>query len=177
AVVGGLMLLVTRGFPPSYRRSMYWWVAGTLMLPASFVTMALRDFVPVWTSVVLSNALIAGGIAAYAVALEIFHGLPRRRLRLWLLALAAVLSSVWLAQVIDSVAIRLTVVVVLMAVLLGCVLGNLYGSPRSRGRTRHILGSVVVLGIAILLWRAVAMFIDPAQVDGVFVLTRVQLLS
>ncbi|KFN50704.1 GGDEF domain-containing protein [Arenimonas composti] len=176
-VVGVLLLLVTRGLPPSYRRSMYWWVAGTLMLPASFVTMALRDFVPVWTSVVVSNLLIAGGIAAYAIALEIFHGLPRRRLRLWLLAAASVLSSVWLAQVIENVAVRLSVVVLLMAMLCSCVFANLYRSPRSRGRTRHILGTVVVIAIAILVSRAVAMFVAPEQVEGVFALSQVQLAS
>ena len=42
-VVGGLLLLVARGFAPSYRASMGWWVAGTLMLPASFVVLAARE--------------------------------------------------------------------------------------------------------------------------------------
>jgi diguanylate cyclase (GGDEF)-like protein len=177
AVVGGLLLLVTRGFPPSYRLSMYWWVAGTLMLPASFVTMAARDFVPLWVSVVLSNAFVVGGFAAYAIALEIFHGLPRRRLRLWLLATAVVLSSVWLAQVIHSPALRLSVVVLLMATMLACVISNLYGSSRSRGRTRHILGSVVVLAVAILVYRAVTMYLDPSLVTAVFALSRVQVFS
>ena len=52
-VVGGLLLLVARGFAPSYRASMGWWVAGTLMLPASFVVLAAREQVPPLAGTVL----------------------------------------------------------------------------------------------------------------------------
>jgi diguanylate cyclase (GGDEF)-like protein len=174
--VGGLMLLVARGFAPSYRASLGWWVAGTLMLPASFVVLAAREVLPAIVGIVVSNALVAGGIAAYAIALEIFHSLPRRRVRLWLLVLATVLGSVWLAQVVAEPALRISAVILGLVSLLGCMGWNLY-APRSRGRTRHILGAVIALSIAILLHRGATMFLEPGAYVDTFRPGSMQVLS
>jgi diguanylate cyclase (GGDEF)-like protein len=77
---------------------------------------------------------------------------------------------------VDSVAVRLSVVVLALVALLGCAFGNLY-ARRSRGRTRHILGSVIVLAVLILVYRATTMFIDPALFTRTFALSNVQVLS
>ena len=175
-VVGGLMLLVTRGFPPAYRASMVWWVAGTLMLPASFVVLAGRELLPTPIGIVLSNVLVATGIASYAVALEIFHSLPRRRVRLWLLVLATILASAWLAEVGADPSLRLAAVVGGLIGLLVCMGWNLY-APRARGLTRHILGSVIGLSILILGYRAALIFADPASFARAFAPGSMQVLT
>ena len=175
-VVGGLLLLVTRGFPAAYRASMVWWVAGTLMLPASFVVLAGRELLPTPVGVVLSNLLVATGIASYAVALEIFHSLPRRRVRLWLLVLATVLASVWLGEVGADPSLRLAAVVAGLTGLLGCMAWNLF-APRARGLARHILGSVIAVSIAILAYRAALIFVDPANFARAFAPGSMQVLT
>ncbi len=175
-IIGGLLLIVARGFPTSYRASMGWWVAGTLLLPASFVLLAARASLPTAVGVVAANTLIAASLAAYAFAIECFHGLPRRRARLGLLVAAVALASAVLAQVPDSAPARLGAIVPLLA-LLGGVFWNLYASPRSRGLARHILGAMLLLAAAILLDRAITMFLAPAQLTGDFSLNAVQVLS
>lgn len=175
-VVGGLMLLVTRGFPPAHRASMVWWVAGTLMLPASFVVLAGRELLPTPVGVVLSNALVAAGIAAYAIALEIFHSLPRRRARLWLLVLATVVASAWLGQVGADPSLRLAAVVAGLVGLLACMGWNLL-APRARGMARHILGSVIAVSVAILVYRAGLIFVDPINFARAFAPGSMQVLT
>jgi diguanylate cyclase (GGDEF)-like protein len=175
-VIGGLLLVVTRGFPLSYRTSMTWWVAGTLMLPASFVVLAARDAIPGWPGALVSNLLVAGGIAAYVVALEVFHSLPRRRSPLWLALLATALATAWMAVTTDDKALALATVVASMILLLGCMFWRLYARS-SRGRTRHILGGVVVVAVLILVHRAATMFLDPGMLGRPFALSPVQVLS
>jgi diguanylate cyclase (GGDEF)-like protein len=175
-VIGGLLLVVARGFPPSYRGSMTWWVAGTLMLPASFVLLASRGTLPALAGTVAANTLIAGSLAAYAVALEGFHALPRQRARLALLVAAVGGASFGIARAPDSAPVRLAAIIGLLY-LLGTVLWNLYMSPRSRGRARHMLGGIALLAAVILGHRAAMMFIDPARVTGDFSLNAVQVMS
>ena len=175
-VVGGLLLLVARGFAPSYRASMGWWVAGTLMLPASFVVLAAREQLPPLAGTVVANGLVAGGIAAYAVALEIFHSLPRRRLRLGLAVLAVVAGSIRFTDYAEHPAAQMAAVGVALVVLLACTALNLY-PPRTRGMARHILGAVMALSIGILLYRVAVALVDPARLAQVAATSGVQVLS
>ena len=67
-LVGGLLLLASRTFPPTYRESMNWWVAGTFLLPCSFVMLVLRDVAPAWVTVTLSNTMVALSVGCIAIA-------------------------------------------------------------------------------------------------------------
>ncbi|MFY2763988.1 GGDEF domain-containing protein [Arenimonas sp. MALMAid1274] len=176
-LVGGLMLIASRSFPPSYRTSMGWWVAACVMLPGSFVAMALRDLAPAWLTVGLSNLMVAAGFAFVAIALEIFQGRPKRRAHLWVLVVATVAASVGLRLLEASLSLRLAVVAALLGLLLASVLWNLYRSPQPGGRTQHILGAVFVISAGILFYRAGAMFLAPNLVTDLFQLTHLQVLT
>ena len=176
-LVGGLLLLASRTFPPTYRESMNWWVASTFLLPCSFVMLAVRDLAPPWLTVGLSNTLVATAFACVAIAVEVFQSRPRRRLHLWLLVVATPLATVGLVHVLQPAAARLSVVASVLAAVLASGLWNLYRTPRPDGRSHHILGLVLGLGAAILLFRAAAMFFEPTQITGVFELGVVQVLT
>ena len=57
-------------------------MAGTLLLPCSFVMLVLRDVAPPWVTVTLSNTMVAASAACIAIAIEVFQSRPRRRLHL-----------------------------------------------------------------------------------------------
>jgi diguanylate cyclase (GGDEF)-like protein len=175
-VIGALLMLVARGFPPGYRGAMGWWVAGTLMLPASFVLLAARASLPPWIGIAAANTLIGASLVAYAVALEVFHAQPRRRHRLLALLAVVAVGSLALAEAPDGAPARLAIIVVLIG-LIGCLLRNLYAPSGSGGLARHVLGAIAVAAAAILAYRAVLLFLAPAQVSGDFALNLVQVLS
>ena len=176
-LVGALMLLASRTLPSSYRRSMLWWVAATMMLPGSSIALVLRDGGPSWVGVLVSNTLVGAAFAAVAIALEIFQGRPRRRVHLWLLVGAMAVATVGMRDFVPDRAVRLSVVAALLAGLLASALWNLYKSPRSAGITRHALGVMLGLAAGILIYRAVVMYFVPAQVTAMFALTHVQVLT
>lgn len=176
-LVGGLLLLASRTFPPTYRESMNWWVAGAFLLPCSFVMLVLRDVAPAWITVTLSNTMVAASVSCIAIAIEVFQSRPRRRLHVWLLVAAVAVCTAGLGKVLEPAAARLSVVAALLAALLACGLWNLYRQPRPEGRSQHILGLVLTVAMLILGYRALAMFFDPGQVTDVFELSPVQVLT
>ena len=176
-LVGGLLLIASRSFPPSHRTSMNWWVAASMMLPGSFVFMALRDIAPSWLTVGVSNFLVAAGFACIAISLEVFQGRPRRRVHLWLLVGGTVAASLALHLVVKLVAVRLAIVAALLGLILASALWNLYRKPQPGGRSQHILGGVIVIAAAILFYRAGVMFMSPALVTELFQLSHLQVLT
>lgn len=176
-LVGGLLLLASRTFPPTYRESMNWWVAAMMLLPGSYVMLALRDVWPPWFTVGVSNALVGGAFACVAIALEVFQSRLRRRTHLALLVVAVVVCTVGLPYVLPTPAARLAVIATLLAAPLGSGLWNLYRKPVPVGRSHHILGFVLGLGVVILLFRAATMFINPAQLQATFQFSLVQVLT
>ncbi|MBP6597126.1 MAG: hypothetical protein KA196_06400, partial [Arenimonas sp.] len=163
-VVGGILMLASRSLPHSYRASLRWWVAATLMLPASFVMLSLREVAPAWFVIVLGNALMASSFAFYAIALEEFNGMARRHLHLWLLVAAVAGVSLWLGVLQPNLPLRLALVALLSATLLGRSVWIIYRAPGSDGQMRHIAGAVLGLSAAILLYRAATMFLAPGRV-------------
>jgi diguanylate cyclase (GGDEF)-like protein len=176
-VVGGILMLASRSLPASYRSSLRWWVAATLMLPASFVMLSLRDVAPAWFVIVLGNGLMASSFACYAIALEEFNGLVRRHLHLWLLVAAVAGVSLWLGVIQPNLPLRLALVAMLSATLLGRSVWIIYRAPGSSGQMRHIAGAVLALSAAILLYRAGTMFLEPNRVTSLFSLGHVQVLT
>jgi len=176
-LVGGILLLASRSLPSSYRASLNWWVAATLMLPGSFVMLSLRDVAPAWFTIVLANLLVAASFAAYAISLEHFFGLARRRAHLWLLVAGAVSFSFWLGVVQPDLPLRLAVVALFLATLLGCSVWILYRTPGPKGRMYHVPGVVLATAAGILLYRAVTVFLEPGLITNVFMLSHVQVLT
>jgi diguanylate cyclase (GGDEF)-like protein len=177
AAVGGLLMLASRSLPASFRSSMHWWVAATLMLPSSFVMLALRDIAPAWFTIVVANALTASSFACYAVALERFHGLPPGHRWLWFVVAASVFVSWWLGVIHPNLPLRLAIVAPLLATLLGRSVWIIYRTPGAQGRMRHIPGAVLGLSAGILLYRAGVMFVQPELVTSIYQLSHVQVLT
>jgi diguanylate cyclase (GGDEF)-like protein len=176
-LVGGILLLASRFLPASYRTSLNWWIAATLMLPGSFVMLSLREVAPAWFTIVLANFLVAASFAAYAVSLEHFFGLARRRVHLWLLVAGAVFFSFWLGVVHPNLPLRLSLVALFLSALLGCSVWILYRAPGSKGRMHHVPAIVLSTAAVILLYRGVTIFLAPEKITSIFVLSHVQVLT
>ena len=176
-LVGGILLLASRFLPASYRASLNWWVAATLMLPVSLLMPGLRDVAPAWSTLVLANLLVAAGFAAYAISLEHFFGLARRRTHLWLLVAGAVFFSFWLGVVQPNLPLRLAMVALFLAMLLGCSVWILYRAPGPKGRMHHVPGLVLSAAALILIYRAVAALLAPDSFTDTFLLSHVHVLT
>ena len=78
-MIGLVLLVVGRALSPAYRPSIHWWVGATLLQPAGFVLLSLRDTLSPLLSILVANAFVSMGFAAYVVALRHFFRLPSGR--------------------------------------------------------------------------------------------------
>ncbi len=176
-LIGAVLMLVARAFPAAYRPAVRWWVAATLLQPAGFVLLTLRDVASPWLTIVLSNALIAGAFAAYSVALQRFFDHPPRWARLGLMMALAIGVSAWWGVLWPDLTTRLITISLVLAWMLGDSAYTVYRRVRRRGVLHHVAGLAFGLAAAIMAYRAGALVVDPGQVTGVFQLTHVQLLT
>jgi diguanylate cyclase (GGDEF)-like protein len=176
-LIGAVLLVVARALPADYRSSLNWWVVATLLQPAGFVLLSLRDQVSPWISIVVANACIALAFAAYAVSLQRFYRL--RPWPLWLggLSLAAIGVSVYWGILQPAFTLRLIAISVVLALMLGHCAWLLYRQADARGPLRHVAGGAFSIAAGIMAYRSVVLVFDPTQVTTVFQLTHVQLLT
>ena len=174
-MIGLVLLVVGRSMSAAYRPSLHWWVAATLLQPAGFVLLSLRDTLSPFMSILVANALIAMGLAAYVVALRHFFQLPSGRGPMALLVAAAVLVSFYWGILEPDLTKRLIAVSVVLAMVLAASASLIY--RHSRGAVRHVTGVAFAASAAIMGYRAVMLMFDPGQVSTVFELTHVQLLT
>jgi diguanylate cyclase (GGDEF)-like protein len=176
-LIGAVLLVVARALPADYRSSLNWWVLATLLQPAGFVLLSLRDAASPWISIVAANACIALAFAAYAVSLQRFYRQPSRPLLLGSLTAIAIAISVQWGIVQPAFTERLIAISVVLALMLGYCAWVLYRRSDARGPLRHVAGGAFSIAAAIMAYRAVVLVIDPSQVTEVFQLTHVQLLT
>lgn len=176
-LIGLLLAVVARAMPASFRPALTWWVAATLLLPAGFVLLTLRDQLPPTVTIVLANALVTSAFVAYAAALRRFFGLALRLGRTALVVVLGIGVSVYWGLVQPDLTARLIAISLVLAWPLGGAAWTLYRSPGSRGLVRHVAGGAFVFSAAIMLYRAVVLVFDPGQVSEVFQITHVQLLT
>lgn len=176
-LIGGLLAVVARALPAAFRPAVAWWVVATLLQPAGFVLLSLRDVAPPFLTIVVANGLIALAFAAYAVALRRFFN---REARAWTLVVAVVLAigtSAWWGLVQPALTARLIAISLVLSWMLGYCGWTLYRRSDARGPIRHVAGSAFVASAAIMAYRAVILVFEPDQVTTVFQLTHVQLLT
>jgi diguanylate cyclase (GGDEF)-like protein len=174
-MIGLVLLVVGRALSPTYRPSIHWWVGATLLQPAGFVLLSLRDTLSPLLSILVANAFVSLGCAAYVVALRHFFRLPSGRGPLvGLVALAVAVSFYW-GLVEPDLARRLISISVVLAVVLGTSANIIY--RHGRDAVRHVAGLAFAGAAAIMAYRAVILLFDPTLVTGVFQLTHVQLLT
>ncbi len=174
-MIGVVLLVVGRALSPAYRPSIHWWVAATLLQPAGFVLLSLRDTLSPFLSILVANTFIALGMAAYVLALQRFFRLPTRRGPLAALVVMGVMVSFYWGLVDPNLTQRLMWISVVLAVLLGASAAIIY--RHGDGPVRHVAGVAFAGAAAIMAYRAVILVFDPTQVSGVFQLTHVQLLT
>ena len=174
-MIGLVLLVVGRALSPTYRPSIHWWVGATLLQPAGFVLLSLRDTLPPVLTILVANTFVAMGFAAYVVALRHFFRLPSGRgPLLGLVALAVAISFHW-GLVQPDLTRRLIAISVVLAAVLGLSASIIY--RHGRGAVRHVAGLAFAGSAALMAYRAVILVFDPSQVTNVFQLTHVQLLT
>jgi diguanylate cyclase (GGDEF)-like protein len=176
-MIGMVLLLVGRSLAADYRPSLFHWVVATLLQPAGFVLLSLRDQLDPWLSTVLANTFVALAFAAYARALGLFYRAPPLRWLLSGLVAASVLISIWWGVLAPDLTLRLITISVALAGLLGHSAWTVFRHAERRGPIRIVTGGVFAVAAGIMVYRAVALVIDPGLVTGVFQLTHVQLLT
>lgn len=176
-LVGVLLAVVARAMPAALRPALAWWVAATLLQPAGFVLITLRDQVSPWVTIVLANTAIALAFAAYSVALRRFFHLPVRPGLLALMVALAVATSAWWGLVQPDLTYRLIAISLVLAWMLGYSAWTVYRSPEATGPVRHVAGGAFVFSAAVMAYRAGVLVVDPGQVLTVFQLTHVQVMT
>ena len=174
-MIGLVLLVVGRALSPAYRPSIHWWVAATLLQPAGFVLLSLRDTLSPFLSILVANAFVSLAFAAYVVALRHFFRLPSGRGPLLVLVALALMVSFHWGMVHPDLARRLIAISVVLALMLGASAAIIY--RHGRGAVRHVAGLAFAGAAAIMAYRAAALLFDPTLVTGVFQLTHVQLLT
>jgi diguanylate cyclase (GGDEF)-like protein len=174
-MIGLVLLVVGRALSPAYRPSIHWWVGATLLQPAGFVLLSLRDTLSPFLSILVANTFVALGMAAYVVALRLFFRLPSGRGPLLALVGVAMVASLFWGLVHPDLTRRLIAVSVVLALVLGTSASIIY--REGRGAVRHVAGLGFAGAAAIMAYRAVILLFDPGQVSNVFQLTHVQVLT
>ena len=118
-MIGLVLLLVGRSLAAEYRPSLFHWVAATLLQPAGFVMLSLRDQLDPWISTVLANTCIAVAFAAYARALKLFYRAPPAPWLLSVLVLLSVLISVYWGVLAPDLTLRLIAIATLAVLVPG----------------------------------------------------------
>lgn len=176
-LVGVLLAVVARAMPAALRPALAWWVAATLLQPAGFVLITLRDQLSPWVTIVVANTAIALAFAAYSVALRRFFHLPVRPGLLALMVALAVATSAWWGLVQPDLTYRLIAISLVLAWMLGYSAWTVYRSPEATGSVRHVAGGAFVFSAAVMAYRAGVLVVDPGQVLTVFQLTHVQVMT
>ncbi|GAB2499484.1 GGDEF domain-containing protein [Arenimonas alkanexedens] len=176
-MIGLVLLLVGRSLTAEYRPSLYYWVAATLLLPAGFVLLSLRDQLDPWLATVLANTFIALAFAAYANSLRLFY---RAMYAPWLLASLvglSVLISIYWGIVTPDLTLRLIAISTALALLLGHSAFTVFRHAQRQGPIRLVTGGVFAAAAVIMLYRSSVLVFNPSLVTAVFQLTHVQLLT
>lgn len=174
-MIGLVLLVVGRALSDAYRLSIRWWVAATLLQPAGFVLLSLRDSLPPLLTILVANVFVTMGMAAYVVALRHFYRLPSGRGPLLGLVAAAALVSLYWGMVDADQTKRFIAISVVLAGVIGASAQIIY--RHGHGAVRHVAGVAFVGAAAIMAYRAVYLVFDPSQASTVFQLTHVQLLT
>mgnify|MGYP002780481989 CR=1 FL=1 len=176
-MIGVVLLVVGRSLSAEYRPSLYCWVAATLLQPAGFVLLSLRDQLDPWVSTVLANTFIAVAFAAYAQSLRLFYRVPPVRGLLAGLVAASVLISIAWGVTSPDLTLRLIAISLSLGGLLGYSAWTVFRHAERGGPIRGVTGGVFAVAAGIMFYRAGALLVDPGLVTGVFQITHVQLLT
>ncbi len=155
------LLLALRGQHPALRDSLPVWARGSLLLATGWLLLAFRDLWPALISLLVSNTLIALGMAECVDALRRFRGGPRRRIDADLCVLGVVLMSVLFGLLWPDRLLRISVNTGLVALLFAFGASEAWraGAMLREGARSHRVVVVVFGFAACVLAVRVAMFL------------------
>lgn len=174
------LVYAARGYPEGLRGSLWIWARGTGVQSLGWLLLGLRDSIPDFVSIVLANTLISLGYAEMVSALRRFGGGDRSG-HLWaphLLAVGVLAACIVFTHYSPDLRWRLMVVSALMGTqyLIGFrVLWRL--APPPRPVSHRVMIAIFVFGIAVMIGRAVAVYLVPLPGNDPFVLTPLQALA
>lgn len=166
-LLGVLLAVVRRSFPPFLRPALGLWLRGNLLQPVGFVLYALRDQTSVLLSIVLANIVIVLAFSDYLGAIYRLLGRPEPRRMRWLV-IAAVFAAVTLFTFVqDLIAMRIVVVSGALAVLSGlCAAALLSGPWAELSAAKRVTGVVFGFGVLVLGFRILHTLLYPDLVSN-----------
>ncbi len=138
------------------------WTASQLLLAAGEALVSCRDLVPDWVSIIGGNAFLVLGFAALAEGFRRFHGLPRG-IPAWAeAAVIALFVGVQALLIGRSVNARIVLASCAAALYMATITLQFFRSPEAgRSAGQRVLTALLLVGIALLLVRAVRCAIAP----------------
>lgn len=174
---GGVMLAISGSLSPGLKPGLRQWMLAIVLHPAGMVLLSLREAISPWVSIVAANAAIAVAFVLYGQSLRRLAGESGRSPVAWSLAVAAIAISTVFGIVLPDLHWRLVLVSLPLGALLlqaAADMRRLYGRDSAAATVVWIsLG----FGGLILLYRAIAMAVDPGLVTTVFEINHVQVLT
>ncbi len=163
-LIDGLLLAVYRSLPASYRPSLRWWLAGSVLHPIGFLLLGMRDMIPAWLSVVVANTLLGIALSCTAISLRMFYGVEQRRGRLWITTGCITTIAAWFLYAEPSQHWRTALIPALLAVLVGSSARAFFHRGGPKGLIPALTGGVFALGTAMLVFRSMHELIEPSEV-------------
>nr|WP_314073621.1 GGDEF domain-containing protein [uncultured Roseococcus sp.] len=168
---GGVLGLMIRDLPPALRPAALRWQAGTLVIAIGCALYAFPQLLPVVPLVTLANALFLSGLTLYLRALQRFFRHPPRHVDL-LPGIIGTLSVLWFSAIHPDTTIRIIVVSLAWAVLMGrCVHVLRSGKRAEASCSRQMLKTLFLLvaaftGVRAAYFVAIAIPPDFSVADG-----------
>ncbi|MCX7043373.1 MAG: diguanylate cyclase [Gammaproteobacteria bacterium] len=153
-LTAGMLLLNWKSLPGNVRPSLRWWLAGIALHPVGFALIGLGDLLPDWIAIAVGVTLLAASFSCMAIALRSFYGLPERRLRLSAITVLVGVAAIWFTFVSPHLQVRIILVHVLLAMLIGSGARAVFRRGGPRGRVPRITGALFALVTVLVLMRA-----------------------
>ncbi|MGH8029196.1 MAG: GGDEF domain-containing protein [Arenimonas sp.] len=167
-LIGVMLQAVSHGQSATYRAMMRWWVLGATAYAIGFALTGFRGWIWIGWTAVAANALIALGLAGFAVALRQFAGIPERRGHLFALAALCLVVNIAWALVWPHEPTRQIATSAIFAVVCFVCARAVYRRAQIPDVSHHVTGVYFVSGLALLLVRIALMAGGAEPVGDIF---------
>jgi diguanylate cyclase (GGDEF)-like protein len=154
-VIGLALAFAMTGYPRALQDPIRLWVRGLLLLPFSFVLFALRGQIPDWLSIVLANTILVVAFALFMQALRAFNRHNDTSIALVVLVGLTIVGEILLTYVWPTLSGRIGLLSVVITTMLAIGVNAIYRKPEPITRPEHMVATMLLIGAAILIVRAV----------------------
>ena len=154
-VMGLALAFAMTGYPRTLQHPIRLWVRGLLLLPFSFVLFALREQIPDWLSIVLGNTILVVAFAHIVQALRAFNRRSDTSIALVALVGVTIVGEILLTYVWPTLSGRIGLLSVVISTMLAIGVHAIYRKPEAATRPEHMVATMLLIGVAILIVRAI----------------------